>query len=68
VEYFPLRQQITLRGAAQVQQGQNTIRGSVMEYDLNTKSFKAQAGTDADERVTAVIYPESSGKKEPSAP
>lgn len=68
VEYYPVRQQITLRGDVQVRQGQNTIRGSFVQYDLNAKSFKAQAGTNADERVTAVIYPDSSGEKGHSAP
>ena len=68
VEYHLLRQQITLRGEVKLQQGQNTIRGSVVHYDLSAKSFMAQSGTDADERVTAVIYPDSSNEKDHSAP
>lgn len=58
VEYHAAKQQVTLRGSVVVRKGQDILRSSIAYYDLDQGSFTAQAGAEAEDRVTAIIYPE----------
>lgn len=68
VEYYAAKRRVTLRGDVVMRQGQDVLRSSIAYYDLDEGNFTAQAGAEADDRVTAIIYPKVANTQENTPP
>lgn len=63
MDYFAKERKVVLTGDARAWQGQNMVSGKTIIYYLNDKRSIVEQDEEKNERVKAVIHPESDTKK-----